>query len=70
MQFHINGRFLADIELEGDAWTVSRARAHLLPSQEVISLFAAQESNDIGSFLDELFQEHARLGQANPGDKA
>lgn len=68
MQFHINGRFLADIQREGDAWTVSRARPDTLPSLEDASLFARLEENDVTSWLDELAQEAAEPGhESAPG---
>jgi hypothetical protein len=62
MQFHMNGRFLAAIDRENDAWTVSTEATGEPPSAYEVSLFADLERNDIGLYLDALLQEYADAG--------
>lgn len=57
MQFNIDGRFLAELRWENDAWTVSPAKTGVLPDARDVAVFAGREANDIASYLDDIFLE-------------
>lgn len=62
MHFHINGKFLANICWENEAWTVSASETDKRPGKDDVDLFASLDRNDIGAYMEALF-----LGCAAPG---
>ena len=57
MQFHIDGRFQADIRFENNAWTVHPVKpgTHLAPPDT--SALDDLADDDIASYLDAIFLE-------------
>lgn len=57
LQFNIDGRFLAELRWENDAWTVFPAKTGVLPDARDIAVFASREDTDIADYLDDIFWE-------------
>lgn len=57
MQFNVDGRFLAELHWENDAWTVSSAKTGVLPDARDVAVFASREDTDIADYLDDIFWE-------------
>jgi hypothetical protein len=64
MQFHIDGRFQADIRFENNAWTVHPAQAGAHPAPPAPGALDGLADDDIASFLDDIFLE---AGQEHRG---
>jgi hypothetical protein len=57
MQFHIDGRFQADIRFENNAWTVQKAERNAHPALSDSLAAGDSEEDDIATFLDAIFLE-------------
>lgn len=57
MQFHIDGRFQADIRFENNAWTVHPVKSGTHPAPPDASALAGLDDDDMTSFLDAIFLE-------------
>jgi hypothetical protein len=57
MQFHIDGRFQADVRFENNAWTVHPVNSGVTPAPPAPGALAGLDDDDIASFLDAIFLE-------------
>ena len=57
MQFHIDGRFQADIRFENNAWTVHPVTSSTHPARPDASALANIDDDDMASYLDAIFLE-------------
>ena len=57
MQFHIDGRFQADIWCENASWTVQRAEQPTHGAARAPLPSSGLEDDDIGSYLEALFDD-------------
>ena len=57
MQFHIDGRFQAEIQRENDAWTVARAEPATRAKLDEAIIAADLDEDDTACYLDTLLQE-------------
>lgn len=57
MQFHIDGRFQADIRFENNGWTVERVKRDTLPALSDAIAAGDTGEDDIATFLDDIFLE-------------
>lgn len=65
MQFKIDGRFLAELHWENNAWTVSAADTGTLPSAGDVADFASAEDNDVAAWLESIYLESADKPQGD-----
>jgi len=59
MQFHIDGRFQAEIRRENEAWAVYRAEPAAVAKLDEAVVNAELDEDDLASYLDELFLDWA-----------
>lgn len=57
MQFHIDGRFQADVRHETEGWTVQAAEPSAHSGLKALAISAGLDANDIDTYLDALFEE-------------
>jgi len=57
MQFHIDGRYQAEIRRENEAWTVARTEPGTRARLDEAIIAADLDEDDTACFLDTLFQE-------------
>jgi hypothetical protein len=57
MQFHIVGRFSAEVQWENDAWTVRPAAPHVHPAARDASAQVGLAGDDLADFLEEIVLE-------------
>lgn len=64
MQYHIDGRFQADVRFENNAWTVHPVKSGVPPAPPDLGTLDGLEDEGLASFLDAIFLE---AGQEHRG---